>query len=142
MPSSISDEEGSGILISQDVNHSQIETDGDSKTKYVRIESTDKILDEIEVAGDGSFYLKVQSNMPIRFVSLDANRERLRGPSGWMWLRTNERRACIGCHAKKEMSPVNRVPMAIKKEPVIITDTSRITNMAEVQALREMINKK
>lgn len=142
LPTSIADEEGSGILISQDVNHSQIEIEGDPQAKYIRIEGIDKTLDEIEVAEDGSFYLRVQSDMPIRFVSLDEKKEVLRGPSEWMWLRTNERRACVGCHAKKEMSPVNLVPLAIKDDPIIITDTSRMATMAEVQAVRELLNEK
>ncbi|MDX1642516.1 MAG: hypothetical protein R3220_12505 [Balneolaceae bacterium] len=140
LPSSIADEEGSGILISQDVNHSQIGIEGDPETAYIRIEGIEKTFQEIEVAKDGSFYLRVQSDMPIRFVSLDAKKERLRGPSEWIWLRTNERRACVGCHARKEMSPVNLVPMAIKKDPVIITDTSRVASMSEVQAVREIVN--
>lgn len=142
LPSSIAHEEGSGILISQDVNHSQIEIEGDPQAAYIRVEGIDKTLQEFEVAEDGSFYLSVQSDMPIRFVSLDAKKERLRGPSEWMWLRTNERRACVGCHARKEMSPVNLVPMAIKKDPVIITDTSRVASMAELRAVREIVNQK
>lgn len=140
LPSSIAAEKGSGILISQDVNHSQIEISGDPQARYVRVEGIDDTLHEFEVAEDGSFYLRVQSDMPVRFTSLDAEKEELRGPSNWIWLRPNERRACVGCHAKKEISPANRVPMAIKKDPVLITDTSRVASMAEVQAVREILN--
>jgi hypothetical protein len=142
LPSSISDEPGSGILISQDVNHSQIDLEGDPETKYVRIEGVGTTLDEIDVAEDGSFYLRVQSDMPVRFVSLDENRRVLRGPSAWVWMRTNERRACIGCHAKKEIAPRNIVPQAIREEPVMITDSSRAIDVAEVRAIREMMNQK
>lgn len=140
LPTSISPEEGSGIIISQNVNHSQIELDGGPETRYVRIEGIDRSLSEIEVAEDGSFYLRVQSDMPVRFISLDEEKKALRGPSPWVWLRTNERRACIGCHAGKVMAPVNAVPKAIEKDPVIITDTSRAISAAEVEALKEMIN--
>lgn len=142
LPSSISDEPGSGILISQDVNHSQIGLKGDPETKYVRIEGVGTTLNEINVAEDGSFYLRVQSDMPVRFVSLDENRRVLRGPSAWVWMRTNERRACIGCHAKKEIAPRNIVPQAIREEPVMITDSSRAIGVAEVRAIREMMNQK
>lgn len=142
LPSSISGEPGSGILISQDVNHSQIDLEGDPETKYVRIEGVGTTLDEIDLAEDGSFYLRFQSDMPVRFVSLDENRRVLRGPSAWVWMRTNERRACIGCHAKKEIAPRNIVPQAIKEEPVMITDSSRVIGVAEVRAIRDMVNQK
>lgn len=140
LPTSVSSEEGSGILISQNVNQSQIGMDEDPDTKYVRIEGIGSTLEEIEVAEDGSFYLRVQSDMPVRFVSLDANKEVLRGPSAWVWMRTNERRACVGCHAQKEMAPRNIVPMAINEEPVMITDSSKAVSVAVVEALREMMN--
>ena len=140
LPTSISPEEGSGIIISQNVNHSQIDLDGDPQTKYVRVEGIDHSLSEFEVADDGSFYLRVESDMPVRFISLDEEKEVLRGPSPWVWLRTNERRACVGCHASKVMAPVNVVPKAIEKDPVIITDTSRAITAREVQALKEMVN--
>ena len=142
LPSSISDEPGSGILISQDVNHSQIDLVEGTETRYVRIEGVGTTLDEIDVADDGSFYLRVQADMPVRFVSLDENRRVLRGPSAWVWMRTNERRACVGCHAKKEIAPRNIVPQAIKEEPVMITDSSRAIGVAEVRAIREMVNQK
>jgi hypothetical protein len=142
LPSSISDEPGSGILISQDVNHSQIDLEGDPQARFIRIEGIGKTLDEIDVAEDGSFYLRVQSDMPVRFVSLDENRRVLRGPSAWVWMRTNERRACVGCHAKKEIAPRNIVPQAIRQEPVMITDSARTIGDAEVQAIREMVNQK
>ena len=44
----------------------------------------------------------------------------LNGPSGWIWLRPNERRGCIGCHEDHEMVPENRVPLAVKTSPVNI----------------------
>jgi len=140
LPTSISKEEGSGILISQNVNHSQINVNGTPDTKYVRVEGVGNTLDEVKVAEDGSFYLRIQSDMPVRFVSLDESRAELRGPSAWVWMRTNERRACVGCHAKKEITPRNIVPMAINEEPVLITDSSRVIDEAEVQALLKMIN--
>lgn len=142
LPSSISDDPGSGILISQDVNHSQIDVEGNPETKYVKIEGIDTILDEIDLAEDGSFYLRVQSDMPVRFVSLDKNKRVLRGPSAWIWTRTNERRACVGCHAKKEFAPRNIVPQAINEDPVIITDSSRVIGVAEVRAIQQMVNQK
>jgi hypothetical protein len=35
-----------------------------------------------------------------------------------MWLRPNERRGCVGCHEDPELVPANRVPLAVKKNPV------------------------
>ncbi len=142
LPSSISNEEGSGIIISQNVNQSQIEIDGDPETKYIRVEGIDRTLQELAVAEDGSFYLRVQSDMPIRFQSLDENKDVLRGPSSWIWLRTNERRACVGCHENKTIAPANLVPQAIYEDPVMITDTTRMIEASEVQAVRQILNEK
>jgi hypothetical protein len=97
-----------------------------------------RTLDDIRISEDGSFYLRVQSDMPVRFLSLDKNKNTLRGPSAWVWLRSNERRSCVGCHAKKEMAPRNIVPQAIRKDPLIITDSSRV--IAEVRAIQHMVN--
>jgi len=94
------------------------------------------------VAKDGSFYLRVQSDMPVRFVSLDENKNVLRGPSAWVWLRSDERRACVGCHTKKELAPQNIVPQAISEGPVMITESSRAIGEAEVHAIQEMVNQK
>ena len=78
-------------------------------------------LGTIQVEEDGSFYLKVVADTPFRIQSVDNEGHVLQGPCGWIWLRPNERRGCVGCHEDHELSPDNRVPLAVKKSPVTIS---------------------
>jgi hypothetical protein len=75
-------------------------------------------MGEAEVAEDGSFYLEMKADEPVRFQTLSATGEILRGPSLWMWVRPNERRGCVGCHENQEIAPENVVPKAMEKDPV------------------------
>lgn len=62
------------------------------------------------VASDGSFFVKVPGDRPIRFLLLDRNGRVLRSERGWFWIRGGEQRICVGCHASPALSPENRVP--------------------------------
>jgi hypothetical protein len=62
------------------------------------------------VQSDGSFYLKVPGNRPIRFALLDRNGAVLRRQHGWFWIRGGEQRICVGCHSGPARSTDNRVP--------------------------------
>ena len=77
-------------------------------------------MGELKVEEDGSFYLEVPADIPIRFISMDSEGKTVHGPSDWIWVRPNERRGCVGCHADPELSPVNRVAVAVRKSPVSI----------------------
>jgi hypothetical protein len=76
------------------------------------------MIGETEVAEDGSFYLELKADQPVRFQTLNDSGDVLRGPSSWMWVRPNERRGCVGCHEDRELTPENVVPLAIEKAPV------------------------
>lgn len=138
LPSSLNSEKGFGTLLGQNANRSQIPVEGDPETRYVRVMGINGSLGEFELAGDGSFYLEVQADMPVRFLSLNGKKEVLRGPSSWIWMRSGERRACVGCHSGKALAPENVVPEAIHDSPVRITDTSAASDM-EVQAIRDVL---
>jgi len=72
----------------------------------------------INVEKDGSFYLKVMADTPFRIQTIDEKGKVLNGPCGWIWLRPNERRGCVGCHEDPELVPDNKVPFSVKKAPV------------------------
>jgi hypothetical protein len=55
-------------------------------------------LGQAPVAGNGSFYLNIPSERPIRFELLDRNGNGIAAERGWFWLRRGEDRACEGCH--------------------------------------------
>jgi hypothetical protein len=65
------------------------------------------------VETDGSFFVKVPGNRPIRFALLDANGAVIRQERGWFWSRGGEQRICVGCHTGPEHAPENRVPQVL-----------------------------
>lgn len=86
----------------------------------VEIIGTDSAMGVVPVEKDGSFYIKIIADSPFRIKTLDKNGRMVGEPSGWLWMRPNERRACIGCHEDKNLAPENIVPLAVKKLPVNI----------------------
>jgi hypothetical protein len=62
---------------------------------------------------DGSFFVKVPADQPIRFALLDAKGSVLRQEHGWFWIRRGEQRICVGCHTGPERSSENRVPAVL-----------------------------
>jgi hypothetical protein len=62
------------------------------------------------VEADGSFFVKVPADQPIRFALLDEKGAVLRREHGWFWIRRGEQRICVGCHTGPERSSENRVP--------------------------------
>ena len=65
-----------------------------------------RILGEIELPRDGSFYIDVPANVPIELQTLDEHGMALRS-CGWIWAKNHEPRGCIGCHEDGELTPEN-----------------------------------
>ena len=72
------------------------------------------------VESDGSFFVQVPSERPIRFELLDGNSKTVRAERAWFWMRRGEQRVCVGCHAGPERAPDNAVPAVLLRttEPV------------------------
>ncbi len=108
--------------MSQDINHSLVSAyqhlKGDTMASRVAVYGLDGLIGETAVKADGSFYLKIDSDTPFRFFTLNELGETVRGPSEWIWLRPNERRGCVGCHADPELAPENIQPLAVQEAPV------------------------
>ena len=83
-----------------------ISTTGSSGKKHV--------LGEIEVQPDGSFMAEVPANTPLGFEALDENGAVLRRERPFIWVRSGENRACIGCHEAHNHSPKNQRPLAAR----------------------------
>ncbi|MCK5279305.1 MAG: hypothetical protein KAK04_12215, partial [Cyclobacteriaceae bacterium] len=115
LPSRVNASVESGYFICMDSENSEIEIDGE--TSKVQVLGMTKVLGETAVEDDGSFYLELIADRPVRFQTLNDSGEILRGPSSWMWVRPNERRGCVGCHENREIAPGNAVPKAIEKAP-------------------------
>jgi hypothetical protein len=112
------------ILMTQNINHSMLPIhegiSGDSLADRIRISTMEGELAVVEARDDGSVYVKLDADTPFRFETLNSQGEVLRGPSDWIYLRPNERRACTGCHADPELAPRNYQPHAVKEEPVML----------------------
>ncbi len=124
LPSAVNPNNPTGLLMSQDINHSILPVNeglsGDTLADRIRVSTLEGELAVVEVKADGSFYLKLDADIPLRIETLNSQGETVRGPSDWIYLRANERRACVGCHADPELSPKNIQPLAIKEDPVVL----------------------
>jgi len=90
--------------------------------KVTRIEllGIDKSLGIVNAEEDGSFYLKPIADTPFRIRKLDKDGKVVGETCTWIYLRPNERRGCVGCHEDPEITPENRIPLSVKKKPVIV----------------------
>ena len=94
----------------------------------VRVEAKDATghpvaLGTAPIEADGSYFVKVPGDKPIRFAVLDAKGSILRQERGWFWARGGEQRICVGCHAGPERASENRVPAVLLRTttPVDLT---------------------
>ena len=132
LPSAVDPGNSTGLLMSQDINHSMLTAhtgiSGDSLAGSIRISTLEGELAVVEAKADGSFYIKVDAETPLRFEALNNQGEVVRGPSDWIYLRPNERRACTGCHADPELAPRNIQPMAVKEDPIDLSAKKKETS--------------
>ncbi len=80
------------------------------------------------VEPDGSFFVSVPADQPIRFALLDRNGAVLRQEHGWFWIRAGEQRYCVGCHAGPERAPENHVPAVLMRSTTPVDLTGRHDN--------------
>jgi hypothetical protein len=76
------------------------------------------LLGRQNVASDGSFYVQVPADRPLRIELLNAAGGTIRSERGWFWMRPSEQRICVGCHAGPEQSPENKVPEVLLRSIV------------------------
>ena len=93
----------------------------------IRLYSQEGLLGETGVERDGSFYVQVPADKPIRIELLDAAGHVVRAEHNWFWMRPSEQRVCVGCHAGPERSPENKVPEILLKTttPVKMLEAKR-----------------
>ena len=79
-----------------------------------------RFLGEVPVEEDGSFNVEVPADIPVEIQLLDENGMALRS-CGWIWVKNNEPRGCIGCHEDQNLTPENRLVDAVKKPSIPLT---------------------
>ena len=77
-----------------------------------------RILGVAPVAADGSFFLEVPADTPLRLELLDASERPLAAQKSWFWVRPGENRACVGCHEDRALAPENTVPQILSRKDV------------------------
>lgn len=124
IPSEVKMEEETALLLCQDINfmgfHSDSIISEDERAVKIELLGAQSSLGVVDVESDGSVYLKIKADMPFQIQTLDKSGNIVNGPSSWINLRPNERRACVGCHQGNEMVPENRQPLSVLKPPVLI----------------------
>jgi len=124
IPSEVKIEEETALLLCQDINFidplNHTAEGALGKAVSIEVLGMDRSLGVVDAEKDGSVYLKVKADTPFQIQTLDENGNVMYGPSSWINLRPNERRACVGCHTGNEIVPENRQPLAVTKDPIEI----------------------
>ena len=94
-----------------------------SPPAQVKLETQDSLghpvtLGTSLVESDGSFFVKVPGDRPIRFSLLDKTGATIRQEHGWFWIRRGEQRICVGCHVGPERAPENQVPAVLLRTTI------------------------
>ncbi len=100
-----------------------------------------RILGEVPLAEDGSAYLKVPADKPLRIQLLDRDGFAIMNERAWFWVRPNERRACIGCHENRELSPHNATPLATRRAPTDLTDAAQWHTVSFVSDIQPILQR-
>ena len=79
-----------------------------------------RILGEVAIKADGSLFVEVPANIPVKVQLIDENGMSLREGT-WIWVRNHEPRGCIGCHEDPELVPENRMVDAVTRPPSRLT---------------------
>lgn len=80
-----------------------------------KAQNGEKVLGEAPVELDGSFYVTLPADLPIRLMLIGSNGEVMKQQRSWMWVRTGEDRGCFGCHESQAQAPENRSPMTLQR---------------------------
>jgi hypothetical protein len=96
----------------------------------VRVETQDadgnaKVMGTAPVEEDGSFFVKIPGDTPVRFAMLDAKGNVLRAEHGWFWSRGGEQRICTGCHTGPERAAENRAPSVLLRTTIPVDMTGK-----------------
>jgi hypothetical protein len=116
-PSSLGDRNGANILCLNAYTSRGVKIP-DGVIAAVRVYAQDDAgaqisLGQAPVERDGSFYVQVPTERPIRFELLDKGSKVVHAEKGWFWMRRGEQRVCVGCHAGPERAPDNAVPAVL-----------------------------
>jgi hypothetical protein len=111
-PSAIGDRPGTNLLC-LNVYTSKQQRIAAASIARVRVWTGETKLGEAPVEKDGSFYVQVPGETPLRFELLNSAGMVIAAEKGSWWARRGEQRVCVGCHAGPERAPENRRPQIL-----------------------------
>jgi len=76
-----------------------------------------RALGTVPLEADGSFYVEVSADTPIRFELLDADGRVVVHETAFTYVRPGETKGCIGCHEPKDAAAPNAAPLAMRRPP-------------------------
>ena len=76
-----------------------------------------RILGEVPLEPDGSFYVEVPADTPLRFALLDDDRRTVIHETAFTYVRPGETKGCMGCHEPKDVVLPHTAPLATRKPP-------------------------
>lgn len=82
--------------------------------------AAEALLGEAPVHPDGSFFIEVPADTPLRLALVGRDGRELAALSSGLWVRPNENRGCLGCHEEPDRTPRNRQPLAVRETPVTL----------------------
>ena len=78
-----------------------------------------RVLGEVLLAKDGSFYVEVPAETPLRFALLDADKRTIVHETAFTYVRPGETKGCVGCHEPKDVVQPNARPLATRHPPAL-----------------------
>jgi len=70
-------------------------------------------LGTVPLAPDGSFSIEVPADTPIALQAVDAEGRSELNEMSWIYVRPGEQRGCVGCHHKRQATPLHAEPMPL-----------------------------
>ena len=113
-PSALVPTRTAGNLLCLNARASRMQMNG-SGVRAVKVYTGNGLLGQTEVEPDGSFYIQVPADRPIRMELVDAMGRVVEAEHNWFWMRPAEQRICVGCHLGPERAPENKVPDILVK---------------------------
>jgi hypothetical protein len=76
-----------------------------------------RILGTVPIHPDGSFFVKVPADVPVRFELLDEDGRMLVHETEFNFVRPGETKGCVGCHENRRETTLNHRPLALDHPP-------------------------
>jgi hypothetical protein len=116
--SMVDPEAGEGRLLCIDARPPGAEDASRVRLSVGGVSGDRRVLGEVPLAADGSFFTIVPVDRPLYLDLLAADGSVLVATRTPIWVRPREVRACVGCHERPTTAPPNRRPAAVMEEPI------------------------